>query len=203
MNIMIIYKYLKKLYKLILKSKLKLKLKLIDSKCCIKDDLIISEDTQINNLTTDKGSINIGYKCYILGTLMAYPIGGKIIIGDNCFVGDHTRIFSMERITIGKDVLIAHNVNILDTNSHSLDYEIRKQELQYTIENGEPKENIFKRKTCPIIIGDGVWIGLNSIILKGVNIGEGAIIAAGSVVTNNVPPYTVVAGNPAIVIKTL
>ncbi|WP_443663205.1 acyltransferase [Clostridium sp.] len=188
---------------LILKSKLKLKLKLIKSKCYIKDDLIISEDTQISNMTNCKKSINIGFKCYVVGTLLAYPIGGNITIGDNCYIGDHTRIFSMERITIGNDVLIAHNVNILDTNSHSVEYKFRKQELQYTIEHGEPKDNIFQRKTCPIVIGDGVWIGLNSIILKGVNIGKCSIVAAGSVVTKNVPPYTVVAGNPARVVKTL
>lgn len=55
----------------------------------------------------------------------------------------------------------------------------------------------------PIIIGDDAWIGFNAIILKGVTIGEGAVVGAGAVVTKDVPPYTVVAGNPAGVVKKL
>ena len=58
-------------------------------------------------------------------------------------------------------------------------------------------------KIAPVRIGDKAWIGFNAIILKGVTVGEGAIVAAGAVVTKDVPPYTIVAGNPARVIRTL
>ena len=78
------------------------------------------------------------------------------------------------------------NVKILDSDWHTI-YDI-------TGECINPPE--------PIIIGDNVWLGINSIILKGVTRGDNAIVAAGSVVTKNVPPNSIVAGNPAKVIKT-
>ncbi|NVO02172.1 MAG: hypothetical protein HXX09_05670 [Bacteroidetes bacterium] len=72
--------------------------------------------------------------------------------------------------------------------------------MQYKAGIRKEKENII---TAPIIINDFVWINFNAIILKGVTIGEGAIIAAGAVVTKDVPPFTLVGGNPARVIKQL
>lgn len=75
------------------------------------------------------------------------------------------------------------NVIIRDSDSHRI--------------TNEPSYSVRK----PIVIGDDVWIGMNVIILKGVKIGTGAIIAAGAVVTKEVPPYTLVAGVPAKVIK--
>jgi len=56
-------------------------------------------------------------------------------------------------------------------------------------------------KTAPVKIADNVWIGMNAVILKGVIVGENSVVAAGSVVTKNVEPNTVVAGNPAVVVK--
>jgi len=161
----------------------------------------VFKETKIINGTGKKNNIKIGRNSCIRGTLITYPVGGKIEIGDNCYVGDMTRIWSMENVTIGNDVLIAHNVNIHDNNSHSIYYKIRKNELPYILTKGHPRENIFSVDMLPINICDGAWIGFNSTILKGVTIGEGAVIAAGSVVTKDVPPYTVVAGNPAKIVK--
>lgn len=199
----IFLKIIKRITKFAARKKLAIKKREIMKKAKITQDIKIFAETEFENMTDNRESISVGSKCCIRGNLRAYPCGGKIIVGDNCYIGERTKIWSMESITIGNDVLIAHNVNILDTNSHSLEEDTRKNELQYILRYGEPKENIFKRKTAPVVIEDGVWIGLNSIILKGVTIGQGAVIAAGSVVTRDIPPHCVAAGNPAKIVKTL
>lgn len=105
-------------------------------------------------------------------------------LGNNSFINTNTTIDCYHHIVIGSDCAISDNVRIQDSDSH------------FIIENGVRKIN-----TSPVIIGNHVWIGKNSIILKGVSIGDGAVIAAGAVVTKNVPPRCLVGGNPAKVIK--
>lgn len=100
------------------------------------------------------------------------------------FANTNTQINCFNYIEIGEGTYISDDVRIQDSDNH------------FVIENGVKKLN-----TAPIIIGDHVWIGKNAIILKGVTIGDGAIIAAGSIVVKNVPSKTLVAGNPAKVIK--
>ena len=149
-----------------------------------------------------KDKIKIGNNTHIRGHLLVLKYGGKITIGNNCFVGDGSRIWSGDLIKIGNNVLISHNVNIMDTNSHEIDYVERSERYIDLIKNGqwEDKGSII---TSPVIINDYVWISFNSIILRGVTIGKGAIIAAGSVVTKDVEEFTVVAGNPAKIVKYL
>jgi acetyltransferase-like isoleucine patch superfamily enzyme len=107
-------------------------------------------------------------------------------------IGDHTRIAHNCRLTIGKEIrigrhcLIAGNVIIFDSSGHATDPELRRR--------GSPPADDQVR---PVTLGDNVWIGLNAIIFPGVTIGEGSVVAAGAVVMTDVPPYTVVAGNPA------
>ncbi len=131
-----------------------------------------------------------------------FPHAGSITIGDWCFVGEDTYIWSSSEVTIGDRVLISHNVNIHDTNGHPLDARARHDQFQLIATVGHPAE-IESIIAEPVLIGDDVWIGFNASILKGVTIGEGAIVAAGAVVTKDVPPYSVVAGNPAKVVRTL
>lgn len=156
----------------------------------------------ISNNQKDKTKIILGANTHICGTLLIFPFGGEIKIGDNCYVGDLSRIWSAEKIEIGNDVLISHNVNIMDTNAHEINDAERTINGREILKHGLPK---FKGnvKTAPIKINNNVWINFNSIILKGVTIGEGSIIAAGSVVTKDVEAYTMVAGNPARFIKKL
>jgi len=112
---------------------------------------------------------------------------GSIIIGDNFFANYNTFIYSRDNIVkIGNDCLIGPDVLIIN-NNHSL----RPDEL---IRN---QENI----TASIIIGNDVWIGAKSTILPGVVIGDGAVIAAGSIVNKNVEAYSIVGGVPAKFIK--
>jgi acetyltransferase-like isoleucine patch superfamily enzyme len=104
-----------------------------------------------------------------------------LTIGDRTSLGDRTQIHCSRSITIGREVLISWDVNIIEHDYHAPGGDVP-----------EPK---------PIVIEDEVWIGVRAIVLKGITIGRGAIVAAGSVVTRDVPPFTLVAGNPAREIK--
>ena len=103
---------------------------------------------------------------------------------------------------IGDRVLIAHNCNIFDSNCHPIDKSDRLNDylnlLRYGYNNLNGEVAINAVHIC-----DDVWIGANSCVMKGVTIGEGSIVAAGSVVTKDVPSNVVVAGNPARIIKKL
>ena len=120
-----------------------------------------------------------------------------VIVGSNTFIGG-SHFVCAERIEIGNDVLIAWGCTIVDHNSHSIFWSERKSDVADTHNQTKNWTNVA---ISPVIIKDKAWIGFNSIILKGVVIGEGAIVGAGSVVSKNVEPYTIVAGNPAIMIK--
>lgn len=117
----------------------------------------------------------------------------SIQIGDNCNIGEHTHISATNKITIGNGLLTGRYVFIGD-NSHG---GFSKEEAEI------PPINRKLVTKGEIVIGDNVWIGDKATILSGVKIGKGAIIGANAVVTKDVPPYTVVGGNPARIIKQL
>lgn len=98
------------------------------------------------------------------------------------FINDNTYLVCKEKIVLGNDVAIGPNVSIRDSDDHIIDGKTEKV-------------------TAPVIIGNHVWIGEKALILKGVVIGDGCIIAAGTVVTKSVPPNSLVAGTPGRVIK--
>ena len=111
---------------------------------------------------------------------------GEILIGHRCLISPGTTITSAESISIGNDCMIAANCYISDSDWHGLYNRIRPF-----------------RCTAPISLANNVWVGYGSIIQKGIRIGENSVIAAGSVVTTNVPANSVYGGNPAKLIKTL
>ncbi len=133
---------------------------------------------------------------------------GTVSIGKKCFIGQSTFI-SRSSIKIGNNVNIAWGSTFYDHDSHSLDYLDRRKDVEMEMNNIKLGRNFVidkdweRVKTKPIVVCDDAWIGMNCIILKGVTIGEGAVVGAGSVVTKDVPAWTVVAGNPAKVVKTL
>jgi acetyltransferase-like isoleucine patch superfamily enzyme len=112
---------------------------------------------------------------------------GKFLLGEYSFIGQYTIIGANELVVIGKNVMIAQSVSIRDTDHKFDKLDIPMQEQGIT--------------TAPIKIEDDVWIGHGVTITKGVTIGTGAIIAGGAVVTKNVPPYAIVGGIPAKIIK--
>ncbi len=107
-------------------------------------------------------------------------------IGDGTGIGHMCKLTIGKSITIGKRCRIAAHVTILDSSGHPGDPEARRR--------GDPPSEDDVR---PVTICDNVWIGTRAIIFPGVTIGEGSIVSAGAVVLADVPPYTVVAGNPA------
>ena len=157
------------------------------------------EDVAVIKNNRDRSCIQIGYKTLFKGEAMTFRHGGQITIGDYCFVGEQTKIWSAKKITIGNRVLISHNVNIHDQISHPLNSAERHEDYKYIFENGFQPELDLKEKE--VIIGDDVWIGCNVTILKGVTIGKGAIIGACTLITEDVPEFAVIAGNPARIIK--
>lgn len=120
--------------------------------------------------------------------------GVKIGLNSRIFYGVYIEERYPEKITIGKNVLITARCILL---SHKVDY---TKYCTFFIDGHEREDAFIVAETH---IGDNVYIGVGSIIMPGVKIGEGSVIGAGSVVTKDVEPYTVVAGNPAKVIKVI
>ncbi len=155
--------------------------------------------SRIENHQDRPSQIQIGAGSHILGQLRVFGHGGQIRIGESCFVGEDSRIWSAEAITIGNRVQIAHSVNIHDSNSHSLSASKRFRHLNEILCTGHPLI-LDDVASAPVVLEDDAWIGFNATILKGVIIGQGAVVGASSVVTKDVVAYTVVAGSPATVV---
>lgn len=108
---------------------------------------------------------------------------GKIRFGHRCFVNTGSTIIAVEEIVVGDDVAFANEVYVMDSDSHGVE--------------GRP------HRQAPVHIGDGCWIGARAMILPGVTLGKRVLVAAGAVVTKDVPDDSLVAGNPARVVRAL
>lgn len=115
----------------------------------------------------------------------------SVQIGKNCNFGDYIHLTCINKIIIGDGVLTGRWVTITD-NSHGISDEI-------PTDLSPIKRNLYSKG--PVMIGNNVWIGDKTTILPGVKIGDGCIIGANSVVTKDIPPYTIAAGNPCKIIK--
>ena len=123
------------------------------------------------------------FQAYYDTEIWVYP-NGQLTLGRG-YINAGTQIRCMESITIGDGCAIGRNVLIMDFDAHEIIY----------------ADGTTNRITAPIHIGKHVWIGAGATILKGVTIGDNAVIGAGSVVTRDVPANTIVAGNPAHIIR--
>ncbi len=152
-----------------------------------------------SNCTADApGSIVIGDNCEIYGTLQSMA-GGTISIGNHTAIYERSIVGAVKSIRIGSCVIISNEVHIFDNNNHPTDPSARRKMCLEGFHT--PAWRWEHSASKPIVIEDNVWIGERSMILKGVTIGTGSIVAAHAVVTKDVPPYTIVAGNPARVVK--
>lgn len=145
--------------------------------------------------------ITIGARSMVRGELFVFAHGGRIAIGQGCYIGENSRIWSGSDVTLGDHVLVSHNVSIMDNLTHPLDPLARRRQVASIYASGHPPDIDLDDR--PVTIGNDAWIGAHAVVLRGVHIGEGAIVAAGAVVTKDVAPYTIVAGNPAHPIRTL
>ena len=150
--------------------------------------LHISRNVRITN----RSRVTIGNNVSIGRNVDLFPVGGdypsRIIIGNNVDIGDYDRFASCDCIEIGDDVLFAAYVHITD---HSHEF----KDIAVPVK----RQGIFSKG--PVRIGNGSWLGYRSEILSGVTIGEHCVVAAGAVVTKDIPSYSIVAGIPAKVIK--
>jgi acetyltransferase-like isoleucine patch superfamily enzyme len=110
---------------------------------------------------------------------------GDVIIGNNCRIGLSNVIIGP--VTIGNNVILAQNIVVSGMNHGYQDVKVPIRDQKCTV--------------MPVLINDECWIGANAVIVAGVTIGKHSVVAAGSVVTHHVPPFCIVAGNPAKIIK--
>ncbi|MEN9895269.1 MAG: hypothetical protein RIR97_1121 [Pseudomonadota bacterium] len=143
------------------------------------------------------GRIRIGDDCIIHCSIDFDGPGGQVTIGDRCYIGA-SHLVCHKAIDIGNDVIMSWGITVVDHNSHSVEWNQRKNDVALWMDGQKDWSGV---KTGPVKIGDKVWIGFGATLLKGVQIGEGAVIGAQAVVTRDVPPYAVVAGNPAQIIR--
>lgn len=160
---------------------------------------LVGEAFQMEKLPyiTGRGQIMIGDRVRLsgkpsFGFSNRLHTGPEIHIGDDTFIGHDCRFIVAGSITIGRNCLLAGGVTVRDCDGHSTDPQRRRRQ------EPAPPEGLK-----PVVIGNDVWIGAGAFILKGVTIGDRSIVGAGAVVTRDVPPDAVVAGNPARVVKQL
>jgi len=157
--------------------------------------IILNSKTTLNNdicllpgfANNKKGAIHISQHCELSKGVVIKGYGGSVIINDNTFLGEYVIIYGHGGVTIGSNTLIAMHTCIVSSN-HTIPFQ---NEL---IRN---KGDIL----LPVKIGSDVWIGAGCKILGGITIGNGCVVGAGSVVTRDLPPYSISVGNPAKVIK--
>ena len=154
----------------------------------IGDNFVFTSGGCINPITR-----NMRGAFFVMSESAIIEIGNNVGVSSSC-------IWANERITIGNDVNIGGDCIIMDNDAHPHDYHFRRISYEQSVGTTEYRKMIPSK---PIVIGDDVWIGARSVILKGVKIGPRSIIAAGSVVVKSIPADCLAGGNPCKVIKRL
>lgn len=154
--------------------------------------------------------LRIGAYSHVFGNFILQNKDATISIGERCHIGA-SHFFCTQNIVVGDDVMISWSNTFIDHDNHSIYWEERKSDalnfLREYIEFSGVTKGRFHDWTnvgkSSIHVHDKVWISFNSIILKGVSIGEGAVIGAGAVVTKDIPGWVLAAGNPGRVVREL
>jgi acetyltransferase-like isoleucine patch superfamily enzyme len=143
--------------------------------------------------------LSIGEDSIVHADIRFEASGGEIRIGSRTYIG-RSNLVCYRSVTIGDDVIMSWGITVVDHDSHGIDWTNRRDDVR---EWGQGRKNWDLVAHAPVAIADKAWIGFNVSILKGVTVGEGAVIGACSVVTRDVAPYSVVVGNPAKVVRAL
>lgn len=159
----------------------------------------LHENSVLTSETQPPYSIIIGEHSHIRGHLGCFGGRGTITVGDYCYIGDGSRVWAWGNLKIGSRVLISHGVTIMDSDTHPIHPERRAHHFKEIISTGHISTTDLK--PVGVEICDDAWIGCGSVILKGVRIGLGAVVGAGSIVRHDIPDLTVWAGNPARFIR--
>jgi acetyltransferase-like isoleucine patch superfamily enzyme len=179
-----------------------------DSRIQISPTTILLDSTRFQ-MRPKGGLVTIGADAMVGCNFIFESEQGEISVGARTYIGPSTNLISRTKISIGDDVTIAWGCYVYDHDSHSLDWRERAKDIAQQNESFRKGEDFITSKdwtvvkSKPVVIANKVWLGFDVAILKGVTIGEGAVVAAKSVVTKDVAPWTVVAGNPAIEVKKL
>ena len=144
-------------------------------------------------------SLLIGENSIIHADISFEKAGGEIRIGNRCFIG-RSHLVCYRSLVIGDDVIMSWGVTIVDHDSHSINWQERRDDV---VDWAKGQKNWKHVAHAPVVVKDKAWIGFNVSILKGVTIGEGAVIGACSVVTRDIPQYSLAVGNPAKVVRSL
>jgi acetyltransferase-like isoleucine patch superfamily enzyme len=172
--------------------------RIFTSNCSVGENFSCESFSKCINKTGNRNNIIIGNNCEIFGDILAES-DGVIKIGSFTTIRALTRVFAVNNIEIGDYVIISNNVTIYDNNNHPTEPEERVKMCKSGFYS-----DLWQAKhsaNAAIIIKNNVWIGERATILKGVTIGEGAIVGMCSVVTKDVPDYAVAVGNPAKIVK--
>ena len=143
--------------------------------------------------------LKVGEGSYVSSDINFEKDNAQLIVGDNTFISG-AKFSIANYIYVGDNVQIAFGTLFFDHNSHSLNSKLRRNDLQNRFKNYKEWNDVIIQE---INIESDVWIGANSIILKGITIKKGSVIAAGSVLTKSTQPYCLYGGNPAKLIKKL
>jgi acetyltransferase-like isoleucine patch superfamily enzyme len=146
-----------------------------------------------------RGHLKIGENSIVNCRIDFDTDSGEVIIGNRTFLGA-SHLVCHSRIKIGDDVLISWGVTIVDHNSHSVEWTKRSRDVHDWMQGEKDWTNV---KVSPVCIEDRAWIGFGATLLCGITVGRGAIVGAESVVTKDVPPDCIVAGNPARIVRYL
>ncbi|WP_426208434.1 acyltransferase [Massilia sp. TWP1-3-3] len=156
----------------------------------------------------EQDSFVAGNDCILYCQIFFESAAGNVELGERVYIGDRTQFISRSSIKVGSDVLISWGCTIYDHDAHSIDYRHRMADHAGHLQHWESGALLTGKdwstvNCAPITIGDHAWIGFDVVILKGVTIGEGAVIGARSVVTSDIPAWSVAVGSPARVVKTI
>jgi galactoside O-acetyltransferase len=151
-------------------------------------------------------ALTISDRCLLMNQFIFESTGGRITVGDGVFINGGTKVISRSSVEIGNGVTISWGCVIDDHDSHSISYldriaDMSQMLIDYPSGNMLANKDWSKVQTAPIRICDYAWLGFDVVVLKGVTIGEGAVVGARAVVTKDVPPWTIAAGNPARVVR--
>jgi len=142
-----------------------------------------------NPHVTATGAITLGDRVTVHSFLARVQLsagpGATLSIGDDTYVNNGAVLSARQSVTVGRRCQIATGVMLMDDDFHAVG------------------DLDAPGKAAPIVVEDDVWLATRAVVLKGVTVGRGAVVAAGAVVTKDVPPYTLVAGVPARPIRTL